>query len=138
MLQTDFPVEAEPFKTVAARIGVSESEVLERVRKMKKDGIIRRIGAVFDSKKLGYASTLCAARVPESRKRDFVETVNACPGVTHNYQRSNDYNIWFTLTAPSEEELERTIKEIRRLTGVDDILSMPAVRTFKINASFEV
>jgi siroheme decarboxylase len=137
-IQQDFPITAEPFAEVAARLGIGEMEVLERIGRLKADGIIRRIGAVFDLRKLGFASTLCAARVPEEGVRKFVEIVNACPGVTHNYRRDDEYNIWFTLIAPGEEELAAALTRIKRETGIDDILSLRATRTFKINARFDV
>ena len=136
--QEDFPIAAEPFAEVGARLGIGEAEVLRRVARLKEEGIVRRIGAVFDLRKLGFASTLCAARVPEEKMDAFVATVNAHPGVTHNYRRDDDYNVWFTLIAPKEEALEAVLEEIKRETGIGDILSLRAVRTFKINASFEV
>ena len=138
LIQEDFPITAAPFAEVADRLGIGELEVRERVGRLKEEGIIRRIGAVFDLRKLGFTSTLCAARVPEDKVRPFVSVVNACPGVTHNYRREHDYNIWFTLIVPGEEELAATLAEIKQKTGIDDILSLRAVRTFKINARFEV
>jgi len=137
IIQTDFPVEAEPFEVLGEKIGISEDEALKRVRKLKDDGIIRRIGAVFDTGKLGFASTLCAARVPEERIKKFVETVNSYPGVTHNYRRNHEYNIWFTFMAPTEDEIKRSLTEIGEKTGITDILNMPAKRKFKIDVSFD-
>lgn len=138
LLQTEFPITEEPFKRVGEMIGISEAEVLQRARVLKGSGIIRRIGAVFDLRKLGFASTLCAARVPEDMVATFVKIVNAYPGVTHNYRRPHEYNVWFTFIAPSEEELQASIGEIKARTGIQDILSLKAVRTFKINATFDV
>ncbi len=138
ILQKRFPIVEEPFDAVGAELGIPGDEVLARVRCLKEDGIIRRIGAVFDSRKLGYRSTLCAARVPEENVRSFVEVVNGFRGVTHNYRRKDEYNIWFTLIAPDEEALEKALAEIRQKTGITDILTMRAVRTFKINATFEL
>ena len=138
ILQTRFPVVPEPFDAVGAELGISGGEVLDRVKRLKEEGIIRRIGAVFDSRKLGYTSTLCAARVPGEKIRAFVEVVNGYRGVTHNYQRSHEYNVWFTFIAPDQAALEKALDEIRQKTGVSDILNMPAVRTYKINATFEL
>jgi len=138
ILQTRFPVVPEPYDAVGAELGISGDEVLERVKRLKENGVIRRIGAVFDSRKLGYASTLCAARVPENQVRPFVEVVNGYPGVTHNYRRSHEYNVWFTLIAPDPDALEKALAEIRQRTGITDVISMPAVKTFKINAAFEL
>ncbi len=138
LIQREFPVCAEPFRVIGGKLGLGEGEVLERIRRLKADGVIRRIGAVFDPKKLGFASTLCAARVPEESIRDFVAVVNSYSGVTHNYRRNHDYNVWFTFIAESPEALEEALGEIRSKTGVSDIISMPAKRTFKINAVFEL
>ena len=138
ILQTRFPVVPEPFDAVGAELGIPGDEVLERVKRLKESGVIRRIGAVFDSRKLGYTSTLCAARVPEDQVRSFVEVVNGYPGVTHNYRRSHEYNIWFTFIAPNPDALEKALAEIRQRTGITDILDMPAVKTYKINATFEL
>jgi len=138
LIQKEFPVTAEPFKEIGASVGVSEDEALERVRRLREEGIIRRIGAVFDPGKLGFVSALCAARVPEEKIRSFVETVNVLPGVTHNYRRNHEYNVWFTVIAPSEESLEESLAGIKENSGVVDILTMRAVRTFKVDASFEL
>ena len=137
-IQGAFPVTAEPFRVLGTALGLDPPEVLRRARAMKAQGIIRRIGAVFDLRRLGFTSTLCAARVPEGKVPSFVAAVNACPGVTHNYRRNHAFNIWFTLIAPDREALEAILQEIRAQTGVEDILAMDALHTFKINATFEV
>lgn len=138
ILQKEFPLIEEPFLFVAEKCGISEEEALARVRKMREDGIIRRIGAVFDGAKLGRVSTLCAARVPENKVDAFVKTVNASKGVTHNYRRDHDYNIWFTASAANAEELAAFLKKLKKTTGVTDILDMRAVKTFKIDTFFEL
>ena len=138
ILQKEFPLVEQPFRTVAERCGISEDETISRVQKMKEEGIIRRIGAVFDGNKLGRVSTLCAARVPEEKIDSFVKIVNANKNVTHNYRRNNEYNIWFTVSAATAEDLEEFLAEVKEKTGVNDILDMRAVRTFKINASFDL
>jgi siroheme decarboxylase len=138
ILQKEFPLEEQPFLIVGQRCGISEDETIRRIQKMKNEGIIRRIGAVFDGAKLGRVSTLCAACVPGKKIDSFVKIVNANKNVTHNYQRSHEYNIWFTVTAATAKELENFLKEIKEKTGVTDILDMRAVRTFKINASFDL
>ncbi|MDD5344808.1 MAG: AsnC family transcriptional regulator [Smithella sp.] len=138
ILQKEFPLEEQPYLIVGERCGISEDETIHRVQKMKEEGIIRRIGAVFDGTKLGRVSTLCAARVPEEKMDSFVAVVNADKNVTHNYRRDNEYNIWFTVSAADAKELEIFLKEVKEKTGVTDILDMRAVRTFKINASFDL
>jgi DNA-binding Lrp family transcriptional regulator len=138
ILQTRFPIVPEPFDAVGTELGISGDEVIERVRRLKEKGIIRRIGAVFESRALGFTSTLCAARVPEEKIRAFADVVNSYPGVTHNYRRSNEYNVWFTFIASDREALDKALDEIREKTGVTDILSLKAVKTYKINATFEL
>jgi len=138
ILQKEFPLEERPFEIIGGRCGISEDEALSRIQKMKDQGIVRRIGAVFDGAKLGRVSTLCAARVPENEIEDFVEFVNANKGVTHNYRRDHEYNIWFTVSAASAGDLEAFLLDVKNKTGVTDILDMRAVRVFKINASFDL
>lgn len=138
LLQKDFPIAEQPFLIIAGQCGVSEDEVISRIQKMKDKGIIRRIGAVFNGAKLGRVSTLCAARVPEDKIDVFIRTINADKGVTHNYRRDNEYNIWFTISAENAQKLEKFLADVKKKTGVADILDMRAVRTFKIDASFDV
>lgn len=137
-IQSDFPITARPYLTVADELGLSEAEVLDRVTRLKADGIIRRIGGNFVPGKLGFVSTLCAARVPADKIDDFAKIVNRYPGVTHNYQRDNTYNVWFTFIAPSMDEIKENLKQIAADSGIDDILNLPATKVFKIRAEFEV
>ena len=88
--------------------------------------------------KLGFVSTLCAARVPVDKVAGFAAVVNRYPGVTHNYQRDNEYNVWFTFISPSMDEIEANLKKIAEETGVSDILNLPATKVFKIKAQFDV
>jgi len=136
-IQSHFPIVARPYEEVGRRVGAQEGDVIRRVQQMYEAGIIRRIGANFTSRKLGYTSTLCAAQVPEEKLEKFVEAVNRNPGVTHNYLRRHRYNVWFTLIAESQERLEQILQEISRVTGVE-ILSLPAQEVFKIKVDFPV
>ena len=108
------------------------------MKRLKAEGVIRRIGGNFNSRKLNFTSTLCAARVPEDKIDKFVEVVNGYKGVTHNYLRKNDYNIWFTFIAPDRTYIDNALKEISESTGVTEVLNLPAVRMFKIKVDFEV
>jgi len=137
-IQSDFPITSRPYLTIAEDLGLSEGEVLKRVSRLKASGIIRRIGGNFKPEKLGFVSTLCAAKVPEDKISQFAEVVNRYPGVTHNYRRENSYNIWFTFIAPSMDEINANLEKIAAETGVTDILNLPATRVFKIRAEFKV
>ena len=135
-IQSHFPIESRPFAEVGERVGALEEEVLARVTAMVDNGVIRRLGANFTSRKLGYTSTLCAARVPPESLDNFVAVVNRYPGVTHNYLRRHRYNVWFTLIAESEERLNQILEEISRASAVAEILSLPAQEVFKIKVDF--
>ena len=137
-IQTGFPIIGRPFQDLGVRVNCSEEEILTRVRRLKRKGIIRRIGGNFDSKRLGFATTLCAAKVPEEKIRGFIEVVNRYPEVTHNYLRDNPYNIWFTFVARSSELICRYKEEIKEQTGVKEILNLPAVKIFKILVDFDL
>jgi DNA-binding Lrp family transcriptional regulator len=137
-IQSDFPITPRPYQTVAEELGIAEADVIQRVARLKASGIIRRIGGNFVPGKLGFVSTLCAARVPADQVARFAEAVNRHPGVTHNYLRENTFNVWFTVIALSMEEIEAKLAEIRAETGITEILNLPATRVFKIRAQFEV
>ena len=111
-IQSDFPITSRPWLTVADELDLTEKEVLDRVTRLKAAGIIRRIGGNLVPGKLGFVSTLCAASVPADKIDHFAEIVNRYPGVTHNYQRDNTYNVWFTFIAPSMNEIEKNLKQI--------------------------
>ncbi len=135
-IQGGFPVEPHPYRVLGRQIAMDEQEVLQRIAKLRQAGIIRRIGASIDSRRVGFTSTLLAAKVPAEKFDSAVEIINACPGVTHNYERRHEYNVWFTLIASSAGEKERLIEELRRKTGVE-ILELPAKRIFKIRVDFK-
>ncbi|MBW1777069.1 MAG: AsnC family transcriptional regulator [Deltaproteobacteria bacterium] len=137
-IQSDFPITKRPFRTIGESVGLKEEEVLRRIIRLKETGIIRRIGGNFVPEKLGFVSTLCAARVPEDKIDAFAEVVNRYPGVTHNYLRDNVYNVWFTFIAPSMEMIRERLEEISQATGITRILNLPATRVFKIRAQFDV
>jgi len=137
-IQSDFPLTPRPYLAIAEDLGLTEDDVLGRLKRLKKEGIIRRIGGNFVPEKLGFISTLCAARVPEDKIDSFAEIVNRYPGVTHNYQRNNEFNIWFTFIAPSMDEIHENLDRIRLETGIKDIINLPATKVFKIKAQFDL
>ncbi|MEE8400475.1 MAG: AsnC family transcriptional regulator [Desulfobacterales bacterium] len=137
-IQSDFPITSRPYREIAEDLNLAEADVLTRVARLKDSGIIRRIGGNFVPGKVGFVSTLCAASVPEDGIDDFASVVNRYPGVTHNYTRDNPFNVWFTFIGPSMEEIENNLKQITSETGVTHILNLPATRTFKIRAQFDL
>ena len=137
IIQTAFPLVPRPYEALGKELGISEEEALSRVKAMKEKKIIRRLGANFQSAKLGFRSTLCGAHVPEDKLENFIAEVNALPGVTHNYLRNHEFNVWFTLIGPSWDSVCDTLKGIEERTGVP-IMNLPAEKLFKIRVDFQM
>jgi len=137
-IQSDFPITQRPYQDLGVRLSCSEDNILTRITRLKKEGIIRRIGGNFDSQRIGFTTTLCAVRVPDDTIEKFVGVVNKYPGVTHNYLRDHHYNIWFTFVAPNMKAIDKYIEEIMKHAGVREILNLPAVKTFKILVNFNL
>lgn len=137
VIQSDFPLESRPYAIIGEKCGITEAEALARVRAMKQRRLIRRMGANFQSAKLGFRSTLCAAKVPDDAMDGFVAEVNRHVGVTHNYLRNHEYNIWFTCIGPSWDSVCATLAEITEKTGIP-ILNLPATKLFKIKVDFQM
>ncbi len=139
-MQSGFPLVPRPFAALGELLGLSETEVLKRVSRLRRQGLIRRIGPVVDPEKAGLVGALVAMAVPEVRLEAVAAAVSACPSVTHNYQRvplagSCPYNLWFTLTAPSQDALAEAIAAIEEATGLPANI-LPVRRKFKIGVRF--
>ncbi|MBC2693726.1 MAG: Lrp/AsnC family transcriptional regulator [Desulfobacteraceae bacterium] len=137
-IQSDFPITSRPYLAIADDLGLSEKEIIKRLARLKESKIIRRIGGNFVPEKLGFVSTLCAAKVEENKIDRFASIVNRYHGVTHNYQRDSEFNIWFTFIAPSMEEIEKNLENISQETGIKKILNLPATKVYKIKAHFDL
>ncbi len=137
VIQSDYPIASRPYAVIGERLGLTESEALATVRGLRQKGVIRRLGASFHSRKLGWRSTLCAAKVPEERLDDFTAVVNRHVGVTHNYLRDHKYNVWFTFIGPSWEDVCQTLDGITKETGIP-VLNLPAEKMFKIRVEFQM
>lgn len=138
LIQTDFPIVPNPYQVLADEVGTTESDLLARLARMQQTGIIRRLGGLFDSRKLGYTGTLCAMQVPTSDIPRVAQVINAYPGITHNYIRDHQYNMWFTLLAESEEKVQSILAEIKTKTKINNILNLPALHVFKVRVNFEI
>ena len=134
-IQKRFPLVAKPFKVIADELNMSEDEVLSILQEQKKNNIIRQTSAIFDTKRLGYISSLVAFKIPADKIDDAVKIINSHPGISHNYERNHDFNIWFTLgVAPdSKLGLEKTLKILAEATEADDYIMLPTLKLFKIN-----
>ena len=136
LVQHDFPVVPEPYKAIAQKLERSENEVLSRMRRLVAEGIVRDIGPVFDLAALGFASTLVALRVQSDAVDRAAAMINANSGVSHNYEREGEYNLWFTLTAPSEDLLAASLDEIVRTVRPEKFLNVPVRRVLKLQTKF--
>lgn len=121
---------------LAKQLDSDEQSVFEAVESLRNSGVIRRIGGVYDSKKLGFISRLCAGKVSDIDK--FAAAVNEIPAITHNYVRSHEYNIWFTVIAESEDEIRKIVDGLCASTGLHDVHILTATKKFKINTVMRV
>ncbi len=137
VVQCDFPLVSRPFQQLAEQTGASEEEVLTALRELLQRGVIRELAPIFDADGLGYHSTLAALCAPEPELERAVALINAYPEVTHNYLRAHRYNVWFTVTAPSQAAVARIIAEIQARAGCGPVLSLPTQRRFKIQVVFD-
>lgn len=137
-IQEDFPLERRPFRALGEGLGISEGEALARVASLKRRHIVRQISAIFDTRTLGYSSMLAAARVPPERLDEVAGIINDHPGVSHNYRRNHDFNLWFTIAVPPGSDILRTIDKLRELTGIEAIRPLPTIRLFKIGVQLDL
>jgi DNA-binding Lrp family transcriptional regulator len=138
-IQQDFPLSERPYEVLAQKLGIGSDELLERVSKLIGQGVIRRIGVILDSGGLGFCSTLAAVRVRGKDVDKAAEVIGRFSEVTHSYLREDEFNIWFTITAGSEERISRILEKVRAELGLlsSDILNLPAKRVFKLDARFK-
>ena len=141
IIQDAFPLEERPYQVLAEQLGSDEQSAFAAVENLRQSGIIRRIGGVYDSKKLGFISRLCAGKVPtisagasdDSALNEFAAAVNEIPAITHNYVRSHEYNVWFTVIAQSEEEIQKIVDDVCAKTELHDVHVLSATKKYKIN-----
>ncbi len=134
-IQKKFPLVPKPFEAIANELAISEDEVLAILQEEKRNGIIRQTSAIFDTKRLGYKSSLVAFKVAQQKIDAAVEIINSHPGISHNYERNHDFNIWFTLGVSPESKLglDKTVEILAELTEADDYIMLPTLKLFKIN-----
>ena len=138
-MQHNFPVIDKPFHVLAHELNTSPQKVMETVRKLKEEKIIRQTSAIFDTKRLGYRSSLVAFKVAKEKIDEAAKIINAHPGVSHNYLRNHDYNIWFTMAVAPDSALglERTIEILRERSGALEAIVLPTLKMFKISVKMD-
>lgn len=139
-IQTQVPLVERPYGVIGEGVGVSEGEVMARLGALKERRIIRQISAIFDSKSLGYQTTLVAAMVEEGKLEAAAGVINGHPGVSHNYKRNHAFNLWYTLAVPPDSRLglEGTVERLHALSGAVSTRMMPTLKLFKIGVRFDV
>ena len=137
-IQWQFPLVDRPFLEISKRYDVSEEEVLERIRILKRIGLIRQINAIFDTRRLGYKSTLVAFSVLKDKLEQVANEVNSHPGVSHNYERNHEYNMWFTLAVPPFGDMKRDLERMATLDGVVKYRVLPTLKLYKIGVKLDV
>ncbi|MCX8110139.1 MAG: AsnC family transcriptional regulator [Syntrophorhabdaceae bacterium] len=137
IIQESFPVEDRPFKVIGEMVGLDEKEVLNRVKTLKEKGIIRRIGPILERKRLGFESVLCGLHAEKDMIVDIAGEINRHSGVTHNYERDGELNLWFTITARTKKEIESFLSDMEKKFSIK-IYRFPEKKMFKIKTYFPV
>jgi DNA-binding Lrp family transcriptional regulator len=140
LLQSSFPLEREPFAAIASEAGLRLDEVKARTQRLLEERIIREITPIFDTRALGYASMLVAAKVDPANPHRAAQVINSHPGVSHNYLRTHDFNLWFTIATPPDSRLglDGTLEVLKEETGAESIRQLPTLTLFKINMNLEM
>ncbi len=140
LIQANVPIVQRPFARLGGQLGIEEAEVIRRILALKEARIIRQISGIFDTRSIGYASSLVAARCEAAREEAAATVISGHPGVSHNYRRNHDFNIWFTIAVPptSRLGLEKTVELLQRLSGAQSVRLMPTLKLFKIGAQLDI
>ena len=138
IVQALFPLSSEPFLALGQQLGVSSEEIIHRIERLKAKGIIRLIGPVFNARSIGYQTTLVAMKLTAEQLNKAAQIISTHPGVSHCYERDNDFNFWFTLAMPVEDDIESELQRLDGLIKAEATLNLPAVKIFKIGAYFNV
>ena len=140
LMQGKFPLEPRPYQHVAKLADTSEDEVLSRVQRLLDERIIRQVTPIFDTRALGYSSMLVAAKVDAENPHRPAQIINSHPGVSHNYLRNHEFNLWFTIATEPDSKLgvEGTLEVLQRLTGAESVRQLPTLTLFKINMDLEM
>ena len=139
LVQKEIELIPQPFLPIASELGTTEEDVLTRLRRLRDDErVVRQISAIFDTRKLGYTSTLVAMRVPSEAVNKAARIINEHPGVSHNYERNHEFNIWFTLAVPPGMDLDEHIDRLHELVGAESTRILPTLKMFKIEVRLDM
>ncbi len=137
-IQWTFPLVPRPYSEIAKKFQISDEELMKRLRSLKESGILRQLSAIFDTRRLGYKSALVAMAIDVDRLDYVASQINRHPGVSHNYERNHEYNLWFTLAVPPGSDLKSEIDKFSKLNGIKKIRMLPTINLFKIGVKLEM
>jgi DNA-binding Lrp family transcriptional regulator len=137
-VQWDFPLEPRPYLVLAERLGIDEAEVRARVARVKELGVLRQLSAIFDTRALGYGSSLVAAKIDPDRVDEAAAVISAHPGVSHNYKRNHAYNLWYTIAVPPGDSLDDHIEVLHRASGALVTRKLPTLKLYKIGVKLDM
>lgn len=137
-IQWTFPLVPRPYSEIAKKFQMSDKELMQRLQELKEAGIIRQLSAIFDTRRLGYKSALVAMAIDADKLDHVANQVNKHPGVSHNYERNHEYNLWFTLAVPPGSDLKSEIDKFSKLQGINKVRMLPTIKLFKIGVKLEM
>jgi len=137
-VQWDFPLEPRPYAVLAERLGIGETDVRARVARVKELGVLRQLSAIFDTRALGYGSSLVAAKIDPDRVDEAAAVISAHPGVSHNYKRNHAYNLWYTIAVPPGDSLDDHIEVLHRASGALVTRKLPTLKLYKIGVKLDM
>jgi DNA-binding Lrp family transcriptional regulator len=138
IVQARFPLVPAPYREIGQLLGISGTQVIHRLQCMKEQRILRQISAIFDTRAMGYKSSLVAVKAPPNQVDQVAEVINQHPGVSHNYRRNHEFNLWYTIAVPPASSLEATVEALNRLSGALASRILPTLRLFKIGVELDM
>ncbi len=135
-LQRGFPLSSRPYLEVGEALGIDERDVIERLRRLLDEGALTRLGALLNAPQLGGERTLAAVAAPADRLEEVIAAINRHPEVTHNYERTHHYNLWFVVSSEEPKAIERVIAEIERETGLE-VINLPTLEEYRVEFYYE-
>jgi len=137
-IQWTFPLVPRPYSQVAKKFHATDEEIMQRLRTLKETGILRQLSAIFDTRRLGYKSALVAMAIEPEKLERVASQINRHHGVSHNYERNHEYNLWFTLAVPPGSDLKSEIDKFSKLSGIKKVRLLPTIKLFKIGVKLEM
>jgi len=138
LIQWDFPLVVRPFEEIGKRLNISEDEAMKRIKAIKETGVIRQINAIFDTRRLNYKSALIAMSIRPDKLEYVANEINKHPGVSHNYERNHEYNLWFTIAVPPDGAIQHDLEKFAKLDGVIKYRLLPTLKLYKIGVRLDI